>query len=69
MKRKYEYLVKYCYRGGVGTFECTYNKPITSFADIRKIKKYLEETQGLKNVGIESYILISKRENRRKYIK
>lgn len=69
MKSKYEYLVKYNFRGGVGTFECTYTKPITSFADIRKIKKHLEETQGLNNVAVESYILVSKRENRRKYIK
>lgn len=55
MKRKYEYLVKYNFRGGVGTFECTYNKQITSFLDIRKIKKLLEETQGLENVAVESY--------------
>lgn len=69
MKRKYEYLVKYNFRGGVGTFECTYNKPITSFSDIRKIKKHLEETHGLENVGVESYILVSKRERKRKYIR
>ena len=69
MKRKYEYIDKYNFRGGVGTFECTYNKQITSFLDIRKIKKFLEETQGLENVAVESYILVSKRENRRKYIK
>lgn len=69
MKRKYEYLVNYNFRGGIGSFECTYNKPITSFKDIRNIKKHLEETQGLENVGIEGYVLVSKRETRRKYIK
>lgn len=69
MKRKYEYLVKYNYNGGIGTFKCIMAKPITSFNDIGKIKGYLEEMHGLENVGVESYILVSKREGKRKFIK
>lgn len=69
MKREYKYLIKYNFRGGIGVLEWVYSKPITSFADIKTIKDHIESKYNLKNVGIENYTLVAKRENVRKFIK
>lgn len=69
MKNQYKYLVKYNCKGGIGVFDCTMSRPITSFNDTRRIKEHLEKTHELENVGVESYVLVSKREGNRKFIK
>lgn len=69
MKREYKYLIKYNFRGGIGVLEWVYSKPITSFADIEAIKYHIKSKYNLNNVGIETYTLVAKRENIRKFIK
>lgn len=69
MKNKYEYLINYMLRGGEGSRLLTISKPINCSKDIKDIISYLEKDSNLSNVGIRSYILVSKKVNRRKFIK
>lgn len=69
MKNKYEYIVSYNFRGGVGTFNMTASKPINSLKYVDKIKRKLETEHDLYNVALNSYTLVSKKIYNRKFIK
>lgn len=68
MKRQYKYLISYNYKGGRGMAQITLKRPIASFEQINDISETLEKDQGLKNLLIENYILVSKRDKIRKFI-
>lgn len=69
MKNKYEYIVSYNFRGGVGTFNVKSSKPINSLKHVEKIKRKLETEHDLYNVALNSYTLVSKKIYNRKFIK
>lgn len=69
MKNKYEYVISFSFEGGEGSFFITINNKITSFNHLNLIKEHIEQTGGLVNVAIKNYVLVSKREFKRKFIK
>lgn len=69
MKSKYEYIVRYSFRGGNGAFQMSIARPLNSLKDIVKLKVMLEEEEGLKNVCIDGYTLVSSKVRKRKFIK
>lgn len=69
MKSKYEYIVSYSFRGGNGAFQMSITRPLNSLRDVVKLKVMLEEEEGLRDVCINGYMLVSKKVRKRKFIK
>lgn len=69
MQNKYEYIISYSFDGGVGAFTPTIGKPINSLSQLKKIKEFIEYTYNIQNVTINSHQLVSKRFNKRKFVK
>lgn len=69
MKSKYEYIVRYSFRGGNGAFQMTSTRPLNSLKDIITLKEKLEKEEGLINVCIDGYTLVSSKIRKRKFIK
>lgn len=69
MKNKYEYVINFSFKGGEGNSLMVFNSKIKSFNHLNLIKEHIEQTEGLINVAIKNYILVSKREFKRKFIK
>ena len=57
---KYEYLISYNFKGGVGSVCLTVDVKIDKIEKITEIVKYIEKEYELKNVAINSYQLIRK---------
>lgn len=68
MKRQYKYLISYNFKGGRGMAQITLKRPIASFRQINEVSIELEKDQGVENLLIENYILISKRDKVRRFI-
>ena len=68
MKRKYKYLISYNYKSGRGTAQIILKRPIASFKQINDISEMLGKDQGVENILIENYILVSKRDMARRFI-
>lgn len=69
MESKYEYIIKYSFRGGQGSWQMSSSKPINSLRDVKLIKEILEKDKRLTNVAIEGYTLVSSKIKTRKFIK
>lgn len=69
MKSKYEYIIKYSFRGGSGASKIVVTKPINSLKDVSLIEKDIEKQECLRNVYIDGYTLVSSRIGKRKFIK
>lgn len=69
MKNEYQYLVTYCYNGGIGSAHMTTGKKIKSFEDIKKMKRHIQKNTDIGQLTIMSYTLVRKSERKRKFIK
>lgn len=69
MKSKYEYIIKYSFRGGQGAFQMTCTRPLNSLKDINLLKEKLEKEESLRNICIDGYTLVSSKVRKRKFIK
>lgn len=60
-RKKYEYLVAYFYGDGVGSCCLEIDRKIASADDVAFVKRHIEMTYDLKNVGLVNIVLLRKK--------
>ena len=58
--RRYCYLLAYAFKGGEGWMTANLEHKIKTVDDIKKLKKYIEDTTECVNVGIKNFILMGR---------